>query len=104
MQASPQITRLFVSPFGGSFVRGKSPTQETAEKEPDAPAEGFALNGEIAPPAAPGAEPATEKPKARRMVLSPELQAIQDIQDILGNLSPSAQERVWRYVSEGREE
>ena len=40
------------------------------------------------------------KPKARRVVLNPEMAAVADIEEILGKLTPRAAERVLAWVNE----
>jgi len=40
------------------------------------------------------------KPKARRVVLNPEMAAVADIEEILGKLPPKSQRRVLCWVNE----
>jgi hypothetical protein len=74
-------------------------------KEPEAPADGFELNGEPKVE-----EPATGKPKRqrapqdgerteRRRTVSGELAALQDIDDIMSKLDPEARVRVIGYAN-----
>lgn len=80
----------------------KSPTNgaTTEAPAPEAPAESFALNGEISPPESSEGGKTTQKPSGRRMVLNAEIAAMQEIADILQHLDERTRNRVMTWVND----